>query len=643
MKNQESIKKTLPKMMKYIVLIFVIFILPINILIQVNIQHKGQEESANERFMQVERMLDKNQENLKKMKDDLSKKSIMAAEMVAYFVEHNRGITSDLEWTKELAKKLDVDEIHYFTSEGKIYFGTHPEYYGYSFDSGEQMSFFKPMLKDKNLKLCQDIKSNTAEKKQMQYSAVWLKDKSQIVQIGLHPERVLKEIENRKLKNIFENTSFELRGGFHVYDKENKTIIASTSNELINLKIDDTPRKKLKDKNFFHYTFNNKKYCVYIKDYKSYILIRSYEHYHLLEAAVISSGIFLVYIAFISIVVMKIIKWYLDKKLVKNLTLLVNKLKEVEQGNLENIDIKTNIIEIDKLIFYINQFEKSIRSQWIKFSDIIDKGKISIGIYVYNSFYKKTFINERLFEILGIEKYENEDSLILAEKVRREIERAERDRVNFEKNIYRYEKNDKIVYLRIEKIEEEQSITYYITDVSIWYNEINSLRDKSNKDILTELYNRRGFIDSLDKIFSKPNELGYAVMILIDADNLKKINDTYGHNIGDKYLKKITGIISDRNDKFSISGRLGGDEFAIFIYGKTSLKELHEEIKSLKSRRGEIFAEEEKEIKEAIEFSMGYAFYPVDSQDYTLLVDIADEIMYQEKKERKVKKIKKNI
>ena len=52
---------------------------------------------------------------------------------------------------RELARILDVDEIHFFNKEGKIFSGTHPEYYGYSVEDGEQIGFFRQMLEETNV------------------------------------------------------------------------------------------------------------------------------------------------------------------------------------------------------------------------------------------------------------------------------------------------------------------------------------------------------------------------------------------------------------------------------------------------------------------------------------------------------------
>ena len=68
---------------------------------------------------------------------------------------------------------MTIDEIHLFTADGEIYSGTVPRYYGFTFDSGEQMAYFKPMLADKTLSMYQDVTPNTAKSKPMMYAICW--------------------------------------------------------------------------------------------------------------------------------------------------------------------------------------------------------------------------------------------------------------------------------------------------------------------------------------------------------------------------------------------------------------------------------------------------------------------------------------
>ena len=170
--QNSSIKKTLPRLTRLMMVILIMLILPANIYLQLLLQHRSQQESSREVFSQLEQVIETNEETLEKTKEDFSTKCIRSAEMAAYFVEHFPEAITDLAHVQELAKKLDVDEIHFLTGDGRIYAGTHPEYYNYTFDSGKQMEFFKPMLSDHSLKLCQEIQPNTAEGKEMQYAAV---------------------------------------------------------------------------------------------------------------------------------------------------------------------------------------------------------------------------------------------------------------------------------------------------------------------------------------------------------------------------------------------------------------------------------------------------------------------------------------
>ena len=59
------------------------------------------------------------------------------------------------------------------------------KYFGYSFDSGEQMAYFKPMLKDKKLTMCQDVTPNTSEAKEMMYAIAWNEAGNKMIQVAL--------------------------------------------------------------------------------------------------------------------------------------------------------------------------------------------------------------------------------------------------------------------------------------------------------------------------------------------------------------------------------------------------------------------------------------------------------------------------
>ncbi len=268
----------MPRLAMIMALLFLIIILPMNVWFQMYILHDSQRGSAEEMFGQLEQLMRLNTSELEDTRSEFKERCIQAADAVAFCVMLDKNLVNDREKTKELAKKLDIDEIHYFTPEGEIYEGTHPKYFGYTFDSGEQMSFFKPMLQDRTLKLCQDITPNTAEGKEMQYAAVWLEDGSGIVQIGMEPRRLQQEMEEKDLQNIIGSFPFEVNGYLHIIDKNTQKVVASTKNTMIGkefkgrIKEDDTG-----EIHSLHERYGGKKYCVYLKRYGDYIFVRTYE------------------------------------------------------------------------------------------------------------------------------------------------------------------------------------------------------------------------------------------------------------------------------------------------------------------------------------------------------------------------------
>lgn len=639
--KKSSIENTLPRLTRLMILILIILIVPANIGMQQYIQHMGQKESSQEVFAQLEQLIETNARELEQERDDFSQKCIQAAEMAAYFMEFYPSVTSSLEQTRQLAEKLDVDEIHFFTPEGRIYAGSHPEYYNYTFYSGEQMRFFLPMLKDYSLRLCQEITPNTAEGKEMQYAAVWMENKNGIVQIGMEPGRVLQETKDKSLENVIATFPMDLRGYLHVVDRNTNTIIASTSEKLVGLRVNEKIEvsKTCEDVKMVHYTYAGERYCTFIKPYKDYLLIRTYLSDYPMKNTIVSTVLVVFYMLVVAITVIGVIVWYVNKKLSKNLTLIVNDLKKIEQGNLDNITINTNIKEFDELIQYVNMLLKNLRLNWSKLSLVIDKVRLPFGVFEDNRFYKKTFVNERMLEILKIRNVQEYSPDELAEIVRRRIRKAEEGLKDLDDPVYEYAEDNEKSYLRIERLVDEQSTTYYISDISMWWNEIHILREQSSRDSLTGLYNRRGLSERMEELFAHQERIGCGALLMLDADGLKKINDIYGHRTGDAYLKRISQVIGSISEEHTVCARLGGDEFAVFLYGYQSCEEINQAISELKKSRGEDFEIEDPMAKISVEFSLGLAYYPADGTDYHVLMHMADENMYQEKKNRKKERI----
>ncbi|MCB4204407.1 diguanylate cyclase [Deferribacterales bacterium Es71-Z0220] len=93
-------------------------------------------------------------------------------------------------------------------------------------------------------------------------------------------------------------------------------------------------------------------------------------------------------------------------------------------------------------------------------------------------------------------------------------------------------------------------------------NAYNKLYNESIHDVLTGVLNRKALMEKIEDYNNKNKSLG---IIMIDIDNFKVINDTYGHLVGDQILKEFSAIISNTIRKSDFVGRYGGEEFLAVI------------------------------------------------------------------------------
>ena len=90
------------------------------------------------------------------------------------------------------------------------------------------------------------------------------------------------------------------------------------------------------------------------------------------------------------------------------------------------------------------------------------------------------------------------------------------------------------------------------------------LAEKARRDVMTGFLNREAFFSALDATRHKPN-LGS--LLLVDADHFKRINDSFGHLVGDDALLEIAAAIGRATSAGDLVGRVGGEEFAVFLIG----------------------------------------------------------------------------
>ena len=184
-------------------------------------------------------IIEKNQKDEQDMIQSLKEDYIVRAKGVAYILDAKPEAERATEELQKIAELMSIDEIHLFHTSGTIYSGTVPLYYGYNFGSGEQIAYFKPMLKDKSLTMCQDVTPNTSEGKQMMYAMTWNEAGTYMVQVGIEPVRLLEEVKKNEVDSVVSNMPMYEGMKLYVADPESGKIYGATDEEDVGKTLDD--------------------------------------------------------------------------------------------------------------------------------------------------------------------------------------------------------------------------------------------------------------------------------------------------------------------------------------------------------------------------------------------------------------------
>ena len=210
-----------------------------------------------------------------------------------------------------------------------------------------------------------------------------------------------------------------------------------------------------------------------------------------------------------------------------------------------------------------------------------------------------------------------------------------------------YEVNEKLRRITKGNFEETVDVSHSVefselsSHVNALVRRVSELLKKieleRDHDLLTGIYNRRGLDNRLEMLFQETEALNYCALLMIDADGLKQINDEYGHEKGDFYLKGISEVLLELGDKNNVIARQGGDEFVVFLYNYENEEQLLETIEELKTIESQRTIKIDENLEVPLRFSVGYSIdrNPTDLND---MLKHADLKMYINKRERKDKK-----
>lgn len=161
--------------------------------------------------------------------------------------------------------------------------------------------------------------------------------------------------------------------------------------------------------------------------------------------------------------------------------------------------------------------------------------------------------------------------------------------------------------------------------------EFDEMRDMVQRDPLTKLWNRVYTEEKITEYLQERRHRG--ALLMIDMDDFKEINDTYGHIVGDELLIEFSHTLVALTRQDDIVCRLGGDEFIVFLKDISSHSAIAEKVEQI------IVTLEKRIVKpdsgEKVTFSIGVAVAPADGRSFSQLYQNADKSLYYVKQNGK--------
>ena len=205
-----------------------------------------------------------------------------------------------------------------------------------------------------------------------------------------------------------------------------------------------------------------------------------------------------------------------------------------------------------------------------------------------------------------------------------------------------------IIHLQFQKqgnpsTEQEKAVEAVKTLAGIFANQValtltnlklrEALQQQSVRDPLTQLFNRRYLIETMERELAraKRNQLSIG-FIMIDVDNFKVYNDTYGHDAGDAVLRVFGSFLKKQARREDIPCRYGGEEFVMMFPGIDEAN-LLSRCEDIRNKTKQLLIEHRDQKLGTITISLGAALFPKHGQVSGDLISAADAAMYQAKKQ----------
>lgn len=297
---------------------------------------------------------------------------------------------------------------------------------------------------------------------------------------------------------------------------------------------------------------------------------------------------------------------------------------------------KLEIYEIDTLTAAIETMRRDVAESASKTSKILDLTQVLVGVFEYAEGEETVYCSKNWFYLTNSSGYEIQDQWIPREAFEADLERLELYRTDAQEQIYKLPTGGgRHRWIRLKSLNVAPRILGAVVDITKEMEEMERTEYERDYDVLTGLYNRRAFEQLSRELFFGEKPVQRAALIMWDLDNLKYINDTYGHDYGDQYIQAFSQILKKFNHEKGLAARRSGDEFYVLLHDYSQKELILDHIERVWNaiQQTTLYLPGGEGIR--IRVSAGIAWYPEDARNLEELLRFADFAMYHAKNTKK--------
>ncbi|BAK98295.1 hypothetical protein OBV_10970 [Oscillibacter valericigenes Sjm18-20] len=328
---------------------------------------------------------------------------------------------------------------------------------------------------------------------------------------------------------------------------------------------------------------------------------------------------------------------FISRSMADPIRILADRVAEAQKSQAGIPDLPaTGIREIDQFSGTIVSLSRSVMDSSTRMLRIIEMASVELGGFEYRSG-EPMFVTANFFPMLGMKDVDA--SGITREQFGRLLEQLDSNLVSKsakkDSRLYKISDDGSVRYIRVSIRRNGDCLVGLAENATTATLEQLRIEHERDYDLLTGIYNRRAFYRMADELFLFPEQLGTAALLMIDLDNLKSINDRFGHDFGDQYIRCAGQCFLHGVPAETLVARQSGDEFYLLFYGYSDQSEIRQKISRLLDIVRQKSIALPGGLRQHLSISGGIAWYPRDSRNIGELMKYADFAMYQVKHTRK--------